>query len=120
MSRAPGVDDAATRATLTEVFARQPAAHWTEHPGMAGGVGPVNTADDLVDDPQVTHRSGLVTLDDGARVLGNPIRIDGVPGDVGSNARGAAPDLGRDTDEALAAAGFTPDEIATLHADDAV
>jgi crotonobetainyl-CoA:carnitine CoA-transferase CaiB-like acyl-CoA transferase len=102
------------------VFATQPAAHWTANPGIAGGVGPVNTATDLVDDPQVTHRHGLITLDDGARVLGSPIRIDGAPGDVGSNARGAAPELGGDTDDALAAAGYTPDEIAQLHEEGAV
>ena len=115
-----GSDEATVRARLTEVFATQPAAQWIDRPGMAGGVGPVNEPGDLVDDPQVTHRNGMVELDDGARVVANPIRIDRVMGDVGSNARGAAPELGGDTDDALAAAGFTPDEIAQLHDEGAV
>lgn len=109
-----GSDEARVRARLTEVFATRPASHWLVQPGMAGGVGPVHEPGDLVDDPQVVHRHGMVETDDGARVVANPIRIDRVTGDVGSNARGRAPDLGGDTDDALAAAGYTADEITAL------
>ncbi len=110
-----GSDEANVRARLTEVFATKPAADWLASPGMAGGVGPVHEPAELVDDPQVTHRKGMVELDDGARVIANPIRIDRVTGDVGSNARRRAPDLGADSDDALAAAGYTSDELAQLH-----
>ena len=113
-----GVDEDRTRARLAEVFATKPQSYWVEHPGMAGGVGPIYEPADLVDDPQVTHRNGMVRLDgDGPLVFGNPLRIDRAEGPDASAALGSPPDLGEDTDTALAAAGFTADEIATLRAD---
>jgi len=111
-----GVDEAATAARLTEVFASRPQAHWLANPGLAGGIGPVLEPADLIDDPQVTHRRGMVALPDGGPlVFANPLRIDGALGDEGSHALAAPPDLGEHTDAALAAAGFTPAEIAALH-----
>lgn len=115
---APDVPDDATAADLAARFATKPQSHWLEHPGMAGGVGPVNEPADLIDDPQVTHRRGMVRIDGGGPlVFANPIRINGVPGDAGSHALTAPPELGEHTDAALSAAGFTADEIAGLRAD---
>jgi crotonobetainyl-CoA:carnitine CoA-transferase CaiB-like acyl-CoA transferase len=117
-----GVDDEApVLARLTEVFATKPAAHWVATPGLAGGVGPVLEAADLLDDPQVAERGSIVALDgSGARVLANPIRIDGDDGAAATNARRDPPDLGADADGVLADAGFTADEIAALRADQIV
>jgi formyl-CoA transferase len=110
-----GIDDAKVGARLAEIFASQPAAHWVEHPGPAGGIGLVAEPGDVVDDPQVESRGSLVRLDgDGPRVLANPLRLDGADGAAATNARGPAPELGQHTDEALRAAGFSDDEIATL------
>ena len=91
-------------------------------PGLAGGVGAVNRPEDLADEPQVVHRKGIVALDDEAAtpVVANPMRLDGADGDAASLARSAPPDLGADTDEVLAEAGFSADEIAALRADGAV
>jgi alpha-methylacyl-CoA racemase len=117
----PGVDEEATAARLSELFAAKPQAYWLEHPGMAGGIGPVYEPADLIDDPQVSHRRGMVPLaGDGPRVLANPLRIDGVFGDEGSHALGAPPELGEHTDSALGAAGFTAEEIAALRVDGVV
>ena len=107
---------------VTEGLAARPAAEWVVTPGLAGGVGPVNRPEDLADDPQVVARRGIVALDDpaGTPVVANPLRFDGADGDAATVARAAPPELGEDTDDVLAAAGFTPAEIEALHADGAV
>jgi crotonobetainyl-CoA:carnitine CoA-transferase CaiB-like acyl-CoA transferase len=112
-----GVDEAATKARLTDVFATKPQSHWLEQPGMAGGIGPVYEPADLIDDPQVTHRQGMVRIGgDGPLVFANPIRIDGASGDAGSAALRPPPELGEHTDAALTAAGFSSDEVENLRA----
>jgi crotonobetainyl-CoA:carnitine CoA-transferase CaiB-like acyl-CoA transferase len=116
-----GVDEGATRARLTQVFATRPQSHWLEHPGMAGGIGPVYEPADLIGDPQVTHRLGMVPIAAGGPlVFANPLRINGVHGDAGSHALGTPPELGEHTDTALTAAGFSADEISSLRADGVV
>lgn len=110
-----GVDDASTMQRLTEIFASQPAAHWMANPGLAGGIGLVADASDVLGDPQTLHRGSIVSLEnDGPRVLANPVRIDHATGDQASHARSAPPELGQHTDEVLTAAGFTQSEIEEL------
>jgi len=118
---AMGSDEQATAARLADAFARQPQAHWLAHPGLAGGIGPVYEPADLVSDPQVTHRNGMVRVGDGGPVVfANPLRIDRSRGDEGSNARSSPPALGEHTDDALAAVGYSAEEIAALHTEGAV
>ena len=116
-----GVDEEAARDRLAELFATKPAAEWVAHPGLAGGVGPVNETADLLTDPQVTERGSLVALEGSdVEVLANPVRFDGADGRGASAAVIPPPDLGADTDAALAAAGFAPEEITALRADGVV
>lgn len=111
-------DDQPVMALLAQVFATKPAADWLSDPGLAGGVGPVNQVADLLDDPQVLGRRSLVPLpDSGTRVLASPIRFDRATGDEASHGLTDPPELGAHTDEALEAAGFSPEEIAGLRAD---
>jgi alpha-methylacyl-CoA racemase len=117
-----GVDEEPVIAALVEAFATRPAEHWLQEPGLAGGVGPVNQPGDLLGDPDVVARKVIVALDDeaGTPVVANPIRFDGADGTAASFARRPPPELGADTDDVLAAAGFTADDIAALHADGVV
>jgi crotonobetainyl-CoA:carnitine CoA-transferase CaiB-like acyl-CoA transferase len=116
-----GDDEPGATAKLAAAFKTNTRAHWLEHLGMAAGVGPVHALDDLLDDPQVTHRVGMPHLDgDGPRVVATPLRFDRATGDAGSHALSAPPELGEHTDDALVAAGFSAEEIVTLHADGAV
>lgn len=117
-----GVDDEAPVIDrLAEVFAMKPAAAWVAHPGLAGGVGPVNEPADLLDDPQVTERGSLVALaGSGARVLANPIRVAGASGHEATMASADPPELGADTDAVLTGAGFTTDEIASLRTEQVI
>lgn len=113
-----GVDEERAIARLTEVFRTKPAAEWLASPGLAGGVGPVRSAPELLDDPQVVERRSVVPLaGSGARVLASPVRFDGELGDEASHGATDPPELGADTDDVLAAAGFDTDEIAGLRAE---
>jgi crotonobetainyl-CoA:carnitine CoA-transferase CaiB-like acyl-CoA transferase len=47
------------------------------------------------------------------RLLGVPIKLTRTPGDA---SRGPGPELGEHTDAILSEAGYTPDELAALHA----
>lgn len=110
-------DDEPVRRRLTELFRTKPAAAWIAEPGLAGGVGPVHDVADLLDDPQVTERGSLVALDGTeTRVLANPLRFHGAPGDRATQATAVPPDLGADTDAVLLEAGFSDDEVAHLRA----
>lgn len=118
-----GSDEEATIEQVAAAFATRPAAHWTATPGLAGGVGPVNEPGDLLDDPHLAARAGIVELPGGtagSRVVANPVRIGGGDGRASSAGLRWPPDLGADTDAALAAAGFSGDEIAALRADGVV
>lgn len=114
-------DDAPVTAKLTEVFLSKPASHWCTNPGYAGGVGPVNDPADLLSDPAMTERHSIAALaGSGTQVLANPIRYGGSRGDAASHALKDPPDLGADTEAALSAAGFNPDEITALRAENIV
>jgi len=111
-----GVDEDETTRRLAEAFAGKPAADWLHDPGFAGGVGPVNDAADLLVDEHVAARSSVIELDgpDRSKVLANPVRFDGADGLGSSWGRSPPPACGQHTDDALAAAGFTSDEIVSL------
>ena len=113
----PGVDDNQIRSRLTEIFAGKSAAHWVEHPGPVGGIGPVADVSDVLFDSQVSHRETLVQIDGEHRwVFANPIRINGSSGAVASHGLGPPPDLGEHTEQILSSAGFSDLEIKALRA----
>ena len=116
-----GVDEDGAARVLAARFATKPAAEWVRSPGLAAGVGPIHTTEDLLDDAHVAARKGIVDLDDaGTRVLANPLRVDGADASSSSHALRPAPSLGEHTDEILERAGFSEHDIAALHADDVV
>ena len=111
-------DDEPVRRRLAELFLTKPAGEWIVEPGLAGGVGPVHDAADLLDDPQVTGRGSLVALDaSDTRVLANPVRFHSASGDEATHARSMPPALGAHTDTVLHEAGFSDEELAALRAD---
>lgn len=120
----PPDDQAALATELEALFASRPAAAWLELLVDANaGFGPVNSVGDLLDDAHVQARGSIVTLDGdpaGARVLRTPVRLRDADGHEAPFAPSAPPASGEHTDDALAAAGYTDDEITALHADGAV
>jgi crotonobetainyl-CoA:carnitine CoA-transferase CaiB-like acyl-CoA transferase len=81
---------------------------------------PVQTFDDVVDDPQVAHNELLTTVDlpnGGAlRVVGVPVRFSDTPGSI----RSGPPAVGQHTDEVLTSIGYDDEEIRTLRDDGVV
>ena len=75
---------AALEPILIEVFKTQPTAHWLELLAPICLVGPVNTIDQVVADPQVQARAMVVELPtwNGAslKVSGSPVKLSRTPG----------------------------------------
>ena len=81
---------------------------------------PVQGFEELVDDPQVAHNELLTTVEHPngrpLRVVGVPVRFSATPGRV----RSGPPSVGQHTDDVLAAAGYSDEEIRALHDDGVV
>jgi len=81
---------------------------------------PVQGFDELVDDPQVAHNELLATVPHPSggelRVVGMPVRFSATPGSI----RSGPPAVGQHTDDVLAAAGYSEEEIRSFHDDGVV
>jgi crotonobetainyl-CoA:carnitine CoA-transferase CaiB-like acyl-CoA transferase len=109
-------DDEPLQQQIAQRLRTRPAADWVAHPGLAGGVGPVNDAADLLGDPQVIERGSLVTLDGtSTQVLASPVRFRSAHGSDATCAT-PPPALGAHTDDLLQDAEFTIDEVAAMRA----
>ena len=117
---AKGDDAARVTERLAAIFGERPAAEWMELLGPAGAaVNPVNRGREVVDDPHNRARGATVEVA-GTTVAANPIRVCGPEGSQSSTAADEPPVVGQHTDEVLAAAGFTAQEIDQLHSDQVV
>jgi crotonobetainyl-CoA:carnitine CoA-transferase CaiB-like acyl-CoA transferase len=99
----------------------RPTVAWLDHLATKDvWSAPVQTFDDVVDDPQVAHNDLLTTVEhpNGGelRVVGVPVRFSGTPGSI----RSGPPAVGQHTDEVLASVGFEDEEIRSLHDDGVV
>ena len=83
-------------------------------------LGPVNTLAEALDDPQVQARGVVASVHYGAESEGSALRIAPLISDAPFAVRRELPALGEHTAEALASAGYTDDEIATLAAEGAI
>ena len=83
-------------------------------------VGPIQTVDQALADPQVLARGMVAELDHPTagpmKVVGCPVRLTRTPASV----RTAPPVLGQDTDQVLASLGLDADRIHALHSSGAV
>ncbi|HZB02223.1 MAG TPA: CoA transferase [Actinomycetota bacterium] len=81
---------------------------------------PVRSFDELVEDPQVAHNDLLTTVPHpnggDLRVVGVPMRFSATPATI----RSGPPAVGQHTDEVLAGAGYSDQEIRTLRDDGVV
>ncbi|GAC1383057.1 MAG: CaiB/BaiF CoA-transferase family protein [Pseudarthrobacter sp.] len=106
---------------LEDIMRGRTTADWVTTLDAAGvPVGPIQTVDQALRDPQVLARdmvSELMHPTAGPmKVVGCPVRLTRTPPSV----RTAPPVLGQDTDEVLAGLGLTADRIQSLHTSGAV
>jgi crotonobetainyl-CoA:carnitine CoA-transferase CaiB-like acyl-CoA transferase len=103
---------------VQERLIERPAADWLEILATKDvWAAPVQTFDDLVDDPQVEHNRLLETVRHPSggdlRLVGVPVRFSETPGEI----RSGPPAVGAHTDEVLSEAGFSDAEIRALRDD---
>jgi crotonobetainyl-CoA:carnitine CoA-transferase CaiB-like acyl-CoA transferase len=103
---------------VQERLMERPAADWLEILATKDvWAAPVQTFDDLVDDPQVEHNRLVETVRHPSggdlRVVGVPMRFSETPGEI----RSGPPAVGAHTDEVLSEAGFSEAEIRALRDD---
>jgi formyl-CoA transferase len=106
-------------AILSDAFAKKDYEHWRVT--MAGhGItfGVISRPQDVPDDQQAVASGSVVgtAIPEMPRTLANPIRL----GFAEQRVAHAAPALGENSDEILAEAGLSSDEIAALHESGAV
>jgi crotonobetainyl-CoA:carnitine CoA-transferase CaiB-like acyl-CoA transferase len=103
---------------VQERLLERPASEWLEILATKDvWAAPVQTFDDLVDDPQVEHNRLVQTVPHPSgrdlRVVGVPMRFSETPGEI----RSGPPAVGAHTDEVLSEAGFSADEIGAMRDD---
>jgi alpha-methylacyl-CoA racemase len=105
-------EEAARR--IGEVLQTRPASEWIAELGPAGTtISPVHEGATLLDDPQVRARGSVVEVD-GKPVPANPIRINGPDGPRTTTVTTPPSRAGSHTEEVLAEAGFSTEEIDEL------
>ena len=93
-------------------------AHWVELLNEAGvPCGPINYVDETLSDPQVRHLGIVTPVESPAlgriEVVGQAVQLERTP--QPSEMRRPTPEIGEHSDEVLAEAGYSADEIAALH-----
>ncbi|MFD5538473.1 CaiB/BaiF CoA transferase family protein, partial [Streptomyces sp. NPDC127079] len=106
---------------LESALAGRGSAEWAERLDAAGvPCAPIATVEEALTSPQAKARDMVVELDHPTvgklRTLGSPLKLGNTP----TRFRSAPPLIGQHTDEVLAEAGYTPEQIADLHAAGAV
>lgn len=102
-------------------LAQRTSAEWAELLDTAGvPCAPINTVDEALSSPQALARDMVAELQHPTagllRTVGSPLKLSDTP----TRIRTAPPVLGQHTDEVLAETGYSPAEIAELHAAGAV
>jgi crotonobetainyl-CoA:carnitine CoA-transferase CaiB-like acyl-CoA transferase len=108
----------ALSADLDAILVKDDTAAWTERLNKAGvPSGPINSIDQVFQDPQVQHLGVTANVQSphvgDLTILTQPVRLSRTP----STIERYPPACGEHTDEVLGEFGFPPDEIAALHRD---
>jgi crotonobetainyl-CoA:carnitine CoA-transferase CaiB-like acyl-CoA transferase len=106
----------ATTQALSAKFATRPAPEWVEALAPLGAAVTIfNHTRQLIADPQVQARGSVVDCA-GVPVPASPVRVMFPDGDQTATATAAPHQVGEDTSDVLASAGFSEPELAVLAA----
>lgn len=113
--RGPNAEEQAVREQLQTIFREKTRDEWVEYlQDKNVCIGPVNTPEEVFNDPHIRHRQMQVEYQSPAagtvRQVGIGVKLSGTPGCV----RYGGPRLGQHTDEVLAALGYGQGDIARL------
>ena len=111
----------ALNAVLNEALATKNSAEWIEIFNKVGvPCGPIYKMDEVFADPQVQHLHAAVEVEHPKlgryKILNQPVKLSRTPAEI----KTATPELGAHTDEILAEAGFSKEEIKALRAKGAI
>ena len=115
------VNRAAINAVLNEALQAKSSAEWIEMFNRIGvPCGPIYKMDQVFADPQVQHLQASVEVEHPTigryKILNQPVKLSRTPAEI----KTATPELGAHTEEILAEAGFSKEEIKALRAKGAI
>jgi len=112
-----GQHRAQINAEIAGLTKQKPSAYWIELcEGVGIPCGPINTMDQVFEDPQVQHLGMALPVQSAhlgeLRLVPSPLNMTGLDKSI----RSATPDAGAHTDEVLKSVGYTESEIAAMRA----
>jgi crotonobetainyl-CoA:carnitine CoA-transferase CaiB-like acyl-CoA transferase len=115
LERAPTAEEREVREQLQAIFRQRTSQEWVELLADKNVcIGPVNTPQEVFDDPHVRHRQMVVDVDNagakGVRQVGVGVKLSETPGRI----RHVGPRIGQHTSEVMRTLGYTHAEIEAL------
>jgi crotonobetainyl-CoA:carnitine CoA-transferase CaiB-like acyl-CoA transferase len=115
LERAPNAEEREVREQFQAIFRQRTRQEWVEFLADKNVcIGPVNTPQEVFDDPHVQHRQMVVEVDGptGGKVrqVGMGVKLSETPGRI----RHVGPRIGQHTEEVMRTLGYDPAEIETL------
>ena len=113
--RGPNAEEQAVREQLQAIFRQKTRAEWVAYlEDKNVCIGPVNTPEEVFNDPHIRHRQMQIAYESPVAGTVNQVGIGVKLSDTPGRVRHGGPVIGQHTDEVLTALGYGQDDIARL------